>query len=116
MTPGWWTVPRMIAGAVVVFGLGIVLGLPFASRAQQPAAPPTPPERFRQNNWQTDEIRPLLPNVGAIFLGADAKDYTAHLLGATRGIDSIRPAPLPPPRRRRAVPSARALRARPPGD
>ena len=33
MTPGWWTVPRMIAGAVVVFGLRIVLGLPFASRA-----------------------------------------------------------------------------------
>ena len=37
-----WTVPRMIAGAVVLVGLGILLGLPFASRAQQPAAPPAP--------------------------------------------------------------------------
>jgi MtrB/PioB family decaheme-associated outer membrane protein len=40
-------------------------------------------ERFTQSNWQTDQLRPSLENVGAIFLGADAKNYAAHILGAT---------------------------------
>ncbi len=33
MTSARRTIPRMIAGAAIVFGLGILLGLPFASRA-----------------------------------------------------------------------------------
>lgn len=32
----------VIAGAAIALGVGIVLGMPFASRAQQPAAPPAP--------------------------------------------------------------------------
>ena len=35
-----WSLARLLGGAVVIFGLGIVLGLPFASRAQQPTPPP----------------------------------------------------------------------------
>ena len=33
----------LIAGAALALGVGIVLGMPFASRAQQPAAPSSPP-------------------------------------------------------------------------
>lgn len=40
-------------------------------------------ERFTQSNWQTDQLTPSLQNVGAIFLGADVKNYNAHILGAT---------------------------------
>jgi DmsE family decaheme c-type cytochrome len=32
----------VIAGAAITLGVGIVFGMPFASRAQQPAAPPAP--------------------------------------------------------------------------
>lgn len=32
----------VIAGAAIALGVGIVFGMPFASRAQQPAAPPAP--------------------------------------------------------------------------
>jgi uncharacterized membrane protein YedE/YeeE len=33
----------VIVGAAIALGIGIVLGAPFASRAQQPAAPSAPP-------------------------------------------------------------------------
>jgi DmsE family decaheme c-type cytochrome len=43
MTPRRWSLAGWIGGGALVFGLGIVLGLPFASRAQQPPAPSSQP-------------------------------------------------------------------------
>ena len=42
MTRGSWRWPLVILLAVATFAFGVVLGLPFSSRAQQPAPPPTP--------------------------------------------------------------------------
>jgi hypothetical protein len=43
MTRGSWRWPLVIVLAVATFAFGVVLGLPFSSRAQQPAPPSTAP-------------------------------------------------------------------------
>jgi MtrB/PioB family decaheme-associated outer membrane protein len=40
-------------------------------------------EAFTKYNWQTDTANPFLPNVPAVWLGNDPKNYTVHIVGAT---------------------------------
>src|SRR3984893_17449192 len=40
-------------------------------------------EGFTKHNWQTDTLTPFLPNVPAVFLGQDWKNYWAQIVGVT---------------------------------
>lgn len=40
-------------------------------------------ESFSKHDWRTDSLNPFIPNVAAIWLGNDAKNYSAHIIGAT---------------------------------
>ncbi len=40
-------------------------------------------ETFTKHNWQTDTLQPFLPNVPAVFLGQDWKNYWAQIVGVT---------------------------------
>jgi MtrB/PioB family decaheme-associated outer membrane protein len=43
-------------------------------------------ERFTKSDWRTDTLNPFLPGVAtSIWLGADAKNYTAHVIALTLG-------------------------------
>lgn len=40
-------------------------------------------ESFQKNDWRTDQIRPFVPGVTAIYLGNDLQNYAAHIVGVT---------------------------------
>src|SRR5262245_31498194 len=40
-------------------------------------------ESFEKSDWRTDQLNPFVPGSNSIYLGNDAKNYTAHLIGAT---------------------------------
>jgi MtrB/PioB family decaheme-associated outer membrane protein len=44
-------------------------------------------ERFTKTDWRTDTLEPfnssMIGTTGSIYLGSDAKNYTAHIVGAT---------------------------------
>jgi hypothetical protein len=44
-------------------------------------------EQFRKSDWRTDGLTPFIPQLagttGSIWLGNDARDYAAHILGVT---------------------------------
>lgn len=44
-------------------------------------------EQFRKNDWRTDDLTPFIPQLagttGSIWLGNDARNYDAHILGLT---------------------------------
>jgi len=42
-------------------------------------------EQFRKNNWQTDSLNPFIPGVSSIWLGNNAKNYEAQIIGMTLG-------------------------------
>ena len=43
-------------------------------------------ERFTKDDWRTDTLNPFLPGVASsIWLGNDAKNYTAHIVAVTLG-------------------------------
>lgn len=43
-------------------------------------------ERFTKHDWRTDTLNPFLPGVSSsIWLGNDARNYTAHVIAATLG-------------------------------
>jgi hypothetical protein len=42
-------------------------------------------EAFRKHDWRTDTLNPFVPNVSAVYLGNDLKNYEAHIFGATIG-------------------------------
>lgn len=46
-------------------------------------------EMFSKNDWRTDTLQPFNENLagttGSIYLGSDAKDYTAHIVGVMLG-------------------------------
>ena len=43
-------------------------------------------ERFTKSDWRTDTLNPFLPGVtSSIWLGNDARDYTAHVVAVTLG-------------------------------
>ena len=40
-------------------------------------------ESFTKHNWQTDTLTPSLPNVPAVYLGQDSKNYWVQIVGVT---------------------------------
>ncbi|HET7342045.1 MAG TPA: MtrB/PioB family outer membrane beta-barrel protein, partial [Methylomirabilota bacterium] len=42
-------------------------------------------ESFQKEDWRTDTLRPFVPGVTSIFLGNDARNYDAHIVGVTLG-------------------------------
>jgi MtrB/PioB family decaheme-associated outer membrane protein len=43
-------------------------------------------EKFSKHDWRTDTLNPFLPGAtSSIWLGADSRDYTAHILAMTLG-------------------------------
>jgi MtrB/PioB family decaheme-associated outer membrane protein len=44
-------------------------------------------EQFQKNDWRTDDLTPFIPQLagttGSIWLGNDARNYDAHILGLT---------------------------------
>jgi MtrB/PioB family decaheme-associated outer membrane protein len=40
-------------------------------------------ESFRKEDWRTDTLRPFVPGVTSIWLGNDARNYDAHIVGLT---------------------------------
>jgi hypothetical protein len=44
-------------------------------------------DKFSKNDWRTDGLTPFIPQLagttGSIWLGNDARNYTAHILGVT---------------------------------
>jgi hypothetical protein len=43
-------------------------------------------ENFTKHDWRTDTLNPFLPGVASsVWLGSDAKNYTAHILALTLG-------------------------------
>ena len=43
-------------------------------------------ENFTKHDWRTDTLNPFLPGVtSSIWLGSDAKNYTAHIVAVTLG-------------------------------
>ena len=40
-------------------------------------------EHWNKSDWQTDQVQPFISGVQSVFLGADLKDYTAHILGVS---------------------------------
>jgi MtrB/PioB family decaheme-associated outer membrane protein len=42
-------------------------------------------ESFQKNDWRTDRLNPFVPGVSSIWLGNDARNYSAHIVGVTLG-------------------------------
>lgn len=42
-------------------------------------------EAFEKTDWRTDTLNPFVPGTTSIFLGNDARDYSAHIVGMTLG-------------------------------
>jgi MtrB/PioB family decaheme-associated outer membrane protein len=43
-------------------------------------------EKFSKHDWRTDTLNPFMPGAtSSIWLGADSRDYTAHILAMTLG-------------------------------
>jgi MtrB/PioB family decaheme-associated outer membrane protein len=42
-------------------------------------------ESFQKDDWRTDRLVPVMPGVTSIWLGNDARNYTAHIVGVTLG-------------------------------
>jgi putative beta-barrel porin MtrB/PioB len=40
-------------------------------------------ESFQKDDWRTDTLRPFMPGVTSIWLGNDARNYDAHIVGLT---------------------------------
>jgi MtrB/PioB family decaheme-associated outer membrane protein len=40
-------------------------------------------ESFQKNDWRTDRLTPFIPGVTSIWLGNDARNYDAHIVGIT---------------------------------
>lgn len=38
-------------------------------------------ESFRKDDWRTDRLNPFMPGSNSIWLGNDARNYTAHIVG-----------------------------------
>lgn len=42
-------------------------------------------ESFEKTDWRTDTLNPFIPGVSSIWLGNDAKNFSAHIVGLTLG-------------------------------
>ena len=40
-------------------------------------------ESFEKTDWRTDTLNPFIPGVSSIWLGNDAKNFSAHVVGLT---------------------------------
>jgi hypothetical protein len=43
-------------------------------------------ESFEKNDWRTDRLNPFVPGVTSIWLGNDARNYSAHIVAVTLGV------------------------------
>ena len=42
-------------------------------------------EQFEKQDWRTDQLTPTTPTASSVWLGADLKDYSAHIIALTVG-------------------------------
>lgn len=42
-------------------------------------------EQFEKHDWRTDQLTPTTPTASSVWLGADLKDYSAHIIALTVG-------------------------------
>ena len=42
-------------------------------------------EQFEKQDWRTDQLTPTTPTANSVWLGADLKDYSAHMIAITLG-------------------------------